>query len=154
MYKNQNIKFSVMMNCFNGEKYLEEAIESVLNQTYQNWELIFWDNQSSDNSAKIFKTFKDKRLKYYLSSVHTGLGQARKNAFQKTKGELIAILDVDDVWLPDKLQKQVNCFKDPEVGIVISNVNYFNKKEKKEKIFNGPTFRICLRRPFERILYC
>ena len=62
MYKNQNIKFSVMMNCFNGEKYLEEAIESVLNQTYQNWELIFWDNQSSDNSAKIFKTFKDKRL--------------------------------------------------------------------------------------------
>ena len=138
MYKNQNIKFSVMMNCFNGEKYLEEAIKSVLNQTYQNWELIFWDNQSSDNSAKIFKTFKDKRLKYYLSYVHTGLGQARKNAFQKTEGELIAILDVDDVWLPDKLQKQVYCFKDPEVGIVISNVNYFNKKKKKKKFTTVP----------------
>ena len=85
MYKNQNIKFSVMMNCFNGEKYLEEAIESVLNQTYQNWELIFWDNQSSDNSAKIFKTFKDKRLKYYLSSVHTGLGKLEKMHFKKPK---------------------------------------------------------------------
>ena len=110
----------------------------------------FWDNQSSDNSAKIFKTFKDKRLKYYLSYVHTGLGKLEK-CISKTKGELIAILDVDDVWLPDKLQKQVYCFKDPEVGIVISNVNYFNKRKKKnfQRSHLPDMFET-----FERILYC
>ena len=55
---------SILMNCYNGEKYLHEAIDSVLAQTYKNWELIFWDNRSSDRSAEIFKSYNDKRLKY------------------------------------------------------------------------------------------
>ena len=54
---------SIIINCYNGEKYLKRAIQSVLNQNYQNWEVIFWDNQSSDNSKKIFYSFKDDRLK-------------------------------------------------------------------------------------------
>ena len=58
----KNPLVSILMNCFNGEKYLHEAIESLKNQTYTNWELIFWDNQSSDNSAEIFKKYKDKRM--------------------------------------------------------------------------------------------
>ena len=53
---------SVIMNCFNGEKYLREAIDSVLAQTYQNWELIFWDNQSTDSSAEIVKSYDDPRI--------------------------------------------------------------------------------------------
>ena len=57
---------SIIMNCHNGETFLNLAIKSVLNQTYKKWELIFWDNNSSDNSAKIFHSFKDKRLKYYF----------------------------------------------------------------------------------------
>ena len=52
---------SVIMNCFNGETYLKESIESILSQTYKNWELIFWDNKSQDKSAEIFKIYKDKR---------------------------------------------------------------------------------------------
>ena len=56
---------SILMNCFNGEKYLQEALDSVVNQTYKNWELIFWDNQSNDRSAEIFKKYKDKRMFYY-----------------------------------------------------------------------------------------
>ena len=57
---------SVIMNCHNGATFLKEAIQSILNQKYKRWELIFWDNNSTDNSAKIFKNFKDKRLKYFL----------------------------------------------------------------------------------------
>ena len=56
---------SIIMNCFNGETYLNESIKSVLSQTYENWELIFWDNQSIDSSAKIFKSYEDKRFEYF-----------------------------------------------------------------------------------------
>ena len=56
---------SIIINCFNGEKYLREAIDSVISQTYKNWEVIFWDNQSTDRSARIFKNYKDERLKYF-----------------------------------------------------------------------------------------
>ncbi len=58
---------SIIMNCLNGEKYLSNAIDSVIKQTYKNWELIFWDNQSTDNSASILKRYKDKRIKYFYS---------------------------------------------------------------------------------------
>ena len=58
---------SIVMNCHNGERYLKKSVYSIINQTYRNWELIFWDNKSSDNSAKIIKSFKDKRIKYYYS---------------------------------------------------------------------------------------
>ena len=58
---------SIIMNCHNGETYLKEAIQSVLNQSYKNWELIFWDNNSTDKSAQIFQSFQDKRLKYFFT---------------------------------------------------------------------------------------
>ena len=57
-----NPLISIIVNCFNGEKYLKRALESIINQTYNNWEVVFWDNQSSDNSKKIFSEFKDKRF--------------------------------------------------------------------------------------------
>ena len=56
---------SVIMNCYNGDSYLRESINSVLSQTYKNWELIFWDNRSEDKSAEIFKEYKDERFKYF-----------------------------------------------------------------------------------------
>ena len=99
---------SILMNCYNGEKYLQEAINSVINQTYQNWELIFWDNQSNDESAKIFFNNKDTRLNYYLSPFHTTLGDARVMASKKIKGQWLGILDTDDIWEPDKLTKQID----------------------------------------------
>ena len=56
---------SIIMNCYNGEKYLKQSIKSIINQTYKNWELIFWDNCSTDNSKKITKKFKDNRIYYF-----------------------------------------------------------------------------------------
>ena len=61
---------SIIVNCFNGEEYLREALDSIITQTYKNWEIIFWDNQSNDTSAKIFKSYQDNRLKYYLAPSH------------------------------------------------------------------------------------
>ena len=97
---------SVIINCFNGEKYLHEAINSIYRQTYQDWEIIFWDNQSTDDSAKIAQSF-DHRVKYFLAEEHTSLGGARKNAVKKTNSKFIAFLDCDDLWFENKLELQI-----------------------------------------------
>ena len=112
---NQPPKVTIGMPVYNGEKFLQESVNSVLSQTYQNWELIFWDNQSTDRSKEIFKSYKDPRLKYYLSPENTDLGPGRAKAFNYLTGEFIAILDVDDMWFPQKLEKQVPLFENPEI---------------------------------------
>ena len=110
-------EISILMNCFNGERYLREALDSILNQTYSNWELIFWDNQSTDNSAAIVKGYNDSRIKYYYSPEHTVLGKARNLALKKVRGEWLAFLDVDDLWMPDKLEKQVSLINRDETDL-------------------------------------
>ena len=111
---------SILMNCFNGGKYLRSAIESVLSQDYSDWELLFWDNQSSDDSKDIFHSYSDKRLRYFLASEHTSLGEARRLVTEYANGEWIAILDVDDYWLPQNLQLKLTKPLDSDVGIVYS----------------------------------
>jgi glycosyltransferase involved in cell wall biosynthesis len=107
---------SVIMNCYNGEKFLREAIDSVFAQSYKNWEIIFWDNQSTDKSAEIFKSYKDARLKYFYAPTFTKLYEARNYPVAKASGAFIAFLDVDDLWKPDKLKLQIPLFGDKEVG--------------------------------------
>ena len=107
---------SVIINCFNGEKYLREAIDSVYIQTYKNWEIIFWDNCSSDQTSKIANSY-DSKLRYFRSKKTTELGQARVEATKKAQGGYIAFLDSDDIWLEDKLEKQVNLFMKNSNGI-------------------------------------
>ena len=85
--KKNNQKVSIIINCYNGEKYLNLAIESVLNQTYKNWEIIFWDNQSTDDSKFILKSYKDKRIKYFYAKKFTNLHIARNLAISKAKRE-------------------------------------------------------------------
>lgn len=126
-----NNKVSVIVNCYNGENFLKNCIESILNQTYKNLELIFWDNQSNDNSAKIIKNFRDSRIKYFYANKHTSLYAARKEAIKVSKGEYIAFLDVDDYWLKDNLEKQILLFNDPKVGFVSSE--FILKIENKNK---------------------
>ena len=119
---------SIIMNCYNGEKYLREALDSIIDQTYENWELIFWDNQSTDNSANIVLSYNDHRIKYSYSKTHTLLYEARNLAIEKSLGGYLAFLDVDDYWNPTKLEKQMLVFsKRSEVAIVYSN--YYFKNE-------------------------
>jgi glycosyltransferase involved in cell wall biosynthesis len=119
---------TVLMNCFNGEKFLTKAIQSVLDQTYQNWELVFWDNCSTDRSAEEFHSFADSRLHYFLAPHHTVLYEARNYALEHSQGSLIAFLDVDDWWDTDKLEQQVRLFNNPEVGFVYGNFWLENEK--------------------------
>lgn len=130
---NKNPLVSVVINCFNGETFLEEAINSVLFQTYRNWEIIFWDNQSTDLSAKIFKSITDLRLRYFLAPKFTKLGEARNLAVEKADGDWIAFLDCDDIWSFDKLEKQVAATQEfPMIGLVYSKPFFFEalKNEK------------------------
>ena len=83
---------SVIVNCHNGERYLEKCIASIISQKYKNFEIIFFDNFSSDNSKKILDNFKDKRIKYFYSGIKFPLYKARNEAIKKTSGSLIAFL--------------------------------------------------------------
>lgn len=124
-------KVSIIMNCYNGEKFLNESLSSVKNQNYKNWELIFFDNCSTDKSKDILNKFKDKRIKYFRSKKKINLGLARKLALSKANGYYIAFLDVDDVWKKNKLNIQINYLKKKEVGFSITNSIFFNNKKKK-----------------------
>jgi glycosyltransferase involved in cell wall biosynthesis len=98
-----------------------------LSQTYKNWELIFWDNKSKDKSAEIFKSYNDTRLKYYYAPEHTNLYKARNEAIKKSSGEFISFLDSDDFWEQDKLELQLELFKDLEVAVVYGNCFIINE---------------------------
>ncbi len=100
-------RVSVIMNVRNGEAALREAIDSVLAQTFEGWELIFWDDQSTDGSAALFHTYDDPRFRYFLSEDLTHVGAARDRAIRVARGEWLGLLDQDDIWLPDKLEKQM-----------------------------------------------
>jgi glycosyltransferase involved in cell wall biosynthesis len=117
---------SVIINCLNGERYLREAMDSVFAQTFQDWEIIFWDNASTDGSADIAKSYGD-RVRYFKSDTTSSLGRARNLALSKTRGEYIALLDCDDLWLPQKLSKQLQLLEnDTNLAMVYSNSRFFN----------------------------
>jgi len=126
---------SIIMNCFNGQNFLKDSIESVKNQTYQNWELIFWDNRSNDKSAEIFKSYDEKRFKYFCADKHTTLYEARNLAIEKSNGDFIAFLDTDDLWSNEKLEMQMDFFSNSEVGLVYSNLWIIKNNTNKKKIY-------------------
>ena len=151
---------SIIMNCYNGEKYLEESLNSIINQTYQNWELVFWDNISKDNSKKIFEKYKDDRFKYFLANEHTVLYHARNLAIKKASGQFLAFLDTDDIWLKDKLEKQIKLFSNKKIGLVYGNywrynsLNFFKKKKlaSSKKLPSGKITNILLNQYFVGML--
>lgn len=117
---------SVIMNCLNGERYLREAIDSVFAQTYANWEIIFYDNASTDASGEIARSYGEK-VRYFRGDKTIPLGAARNEAIKKANGEMVAFLDTDDRWLPDKLDFQIELFsKFPDVDFVYGNF-YFTR---------------------------
>ncbi len=131
---------SVIVNCFNGEQYLKECIQSIINQTYTNFEIIFWNNNSTDKSQEIISKFSDKRIKVFKTNVKLSLGDSRNKAIEKSSGELITFLDVDDWYLPEKLDLQVEIFeKNKDVGLVFTNYYNYYETSKRKKISNCKT---------------
>lgn len=112
---------SVLINCFNGEPFVEEAVRSVIDQSYTNWELYFWDNASTDRTGQIVRGFKDERIRYFKSPVHTELGSARIAAFPHLRGKYVAILDADDRCTPDRLARQVQHLEQNEQTLAVAS---------------------------------
>jgi len=96
-----------MLNCRNGERYLAAALRSAIEQSFGDWELVFWDDQSTDGSARIARGVEDPRLHYYHASKHGTLADARIDAIAASRGEWLAFLDQDDIWAADKLARQI-----------------------------------------------
>ena len=130
--KNKEPLISIIINCFNGEKFLNECLNSILKQSYKNYEVIFWDNQSTDKSKLIFLNIKDNRFKYFSDNDHVTLYGARNKALKVTNGKYIAFLDVDDMWYPDKLEKQVTVMeKNSEIGFCYSGFKFLSEESKR-----------------------
>ncbi len=107
---------SIIMNCYNSDRFLKEAIDSVYAQTFSDWEIIFWDNASTDNSCEIAQSY-DVRLKYHCTEETAPLGEARNLAMKKAQGKYIAFLDCDDMYLPEKLEMQFAFMEDGQFGM-------------------------------------
>ncbi len=115
---------SIIMNVRNGAAFLREALDSVMGQTLGDWELIVWDDCSTDDSAKVIGEYDDKRIRYFLSPEDVPLGKARDLAIRQAAGEWLAFLDQDDIWLPHKLEKQMSLAEDG-VGIIYGRTVLF-----------------------------
>lgn len=128
---------SVIMNGYNAGPYVRAAIDSVLAQTWDDWEIVFWDNRSTDDTAAVVRSYGDPRVRYFLAPAFTPLGQARNLAIRHAQGDFIAFLDCDDLWLPAKLARQMPLFDDPEVGLVYSDTVFFNGRGDEKRSYGG-----------------
>lgn len=117
------------MNCLNGEKFLRQAIDSVYTQTFTDWEIIFFDSGSTDKSIEIASGYGE-RVKVFRLEQPVPLGRARQEAVDKATGDFLAFLDVDDVWLPFKLQLQYDLMKSGEYDVCYGGVQSIDGDDK------------------------
>ena len=121
-------KVSIVIPAYNHEKYVRECIQSVLDQTYQDFEIIITDDGSSDGTVNVIKEFDDSRIQLYTHANNKGVCTAINNCIQKAVGEYIAVLNSDDAWEPTKLEKQVKYLDShPEIGAVFSKVAFIDE---------------------------
>ena len=112
------VLISVIIPTYNKSQYLKEAIESVLNQTYKNIEIIIVDDGSTDNTEKIARSFQGTRIIYFFQK-NKGPAGARDSGIKKAQGEYVAFLDSDDLWLPEKLERQIEFMeRNSEIGLL------------------------------------
>lgn len=120
---------SIIIPTYNRAALIGESIQSVLNQTYKQWELIIIDDGSHDDTYQVVSNFRDKRISYY-SIAHCGIfGKVRNEGLRRANGEYVAFLDSDDLWCADKLETQVELMNQyPEIFFVFSNVTIFGSR--------------------------
>lgn len=118
----ENPLVSIIMPSYNAERYIAESIESVIAQTYPNWELIITDDRSSDKTVEIALSYsqKEPRIDFKVAENHTGIAGTRNQCIARAKGRYIAFLDNDDLWMPEKLEKQVKFMQEHNYGFSYS----------------------------------
>jgi len=120
---------SIITPSYKSEKFISETIESVLSQTYQNWEMIIVDDCSPDNSNKIIEEYceKDDRIKLIKLEKNSGPAVARNRAIEEAKGRYIAFLDADDLWKPEKLEKQLLYMNENNLAFAYSSYDLIDE---------------------------
>ena len=129
---------SIVMPNYNCAKYIPETIKSVLAQTYINWELLFVDDCSTDNSVELVKKFNDSRIKIFINEKNSGAAVSRNLALREAKGKYIAFLDSDDLWMPAKLEKQIAYMKEKGYAFTYSDYIISMNKEKLPYVYIAP----------------
>ena len=128
---------SIVMPLYNCENYVAEAVESVISQSYRNWELIIVDDASTDNSYLIVKKLvgNNPKVKIYHKEQNIGVAKARNYALQLSEGKYIAFLDSDDIWLPNKLEIQIGFMEVENIFLSYTSYYIINKKSKITSVF-------------------
>lgn len=130
---------SIIMPSYNTAAFIKETIQSVLNQTYTNWELIIVDDCSTDYTDKVVKSFFDQRIRYYKNVANAGAAVSRNRALREAKGRWIAFLDSDDIWKPEKLEKQIRFMKERNCYFSYTNYEEINEDGVKSGVkITGP----------------
>lgn len=121
---------SIIIPVYNASHFLEETINSIQEQTYSNWEAIFIDDCSSDNSYDIIKQYQknDKRIKVIKNKINNGVAISRNNGIDYAKGEYLCFLDADDKWHPKKLEKQINFMQELNCEFSFTGYQFANEK--------------------------
>jgi glycosyltransferase involved in cell wall biosynthesis len=128
---------SVIIPCYNGEKFIKDAIDSVINQTYDNFELIVVDDASKDKSSNIVNEFlSNHKVNYFKNISNIGIAKTKNRGLSLASGEYVAFLDQDDIWLQEKLIAQIRLF-DEDVGVVCTGMAFTDKKLNTLELFNG-----------------
>lgn len=130
---------SIIMPSYNTEKFIKESIDSVLNQTYFNWELIIVDDCSTDNTDSIIGSINDTRIKYLKNDKNSGAAISRNRALREAQGKWIAFLDSDDSWMPDKLEKQIKFMEENNYHFSYTRYEEINENsEPLGRLISGP----------------
>ena len=126
---------SVIMNCLNSSRDLREAMDSLMAQTFTDFEVVFWDNCSTDESPAIAQSYGEK-VRYFRGESIVPLGEGRNLALAQARGRYLAFLDCDDLWKPTKLERQVALFEaNPRVGLVCTDTEIFDGRRVLKRLF-------------------
>ncbi|MDD5680055.1 MAG: glycosyltransferase [Candidatus Omnitrophica bacterium] len=127
------VKISVIIPTYNRANYICNAIDSVLAQTYKDFEIIVVDDGSTDNTKEILRQYDDK-IRYFYQD-NRGVSVSRNKGMREANGEYVAFLDSDDIWMPNKLERQISYMdSNPDIGLTYSFARYYSKDENYEKI--------------------
>lgn len=150
------MKISVVTASYNYQDYIKEAVQSVLDQTYKDWELIIVDDCSTDNSVEVIKSFKDERIKLFINEKNLGLKETVKRGIENATGEWVVFLESDDILTPDNIEKKVEIAKKyTDINLIFNDCEFFGD-ENKVRDFNialGKTRAVLRRKTYPNKMF-
>ncbi|HHF3121366.1 TPA: glycosyltransferase family 2 protein [Vibrio diabolicus] len=154
MQKSQSL-VSIIMPSYNSEGTILESIQSVLSQTYKNWELIIVDDRSTDNTWQVIQTYADKydNIRVYQNKENLGAGASRNFAIKKAKGRFIAFLDSDDLWMENKLAEQIPFMLENNYPLTYTHYSRFNNEEELS-VVTAPEYTTYKKLMYSNVIGC